>query len=79
MNDTILTAKEVAAELRCSKAQVYKLINGEVAGCPKLPAISIGRKKVVRRASLEAWKDANEHQIAGDIVRIGQELNVVGA
>jgi DNA invertase Pin-like site-specific DNA recombinase len=24
----ILTAQEVAAELRCSKAQVYKLMNG---------------------------------------------------
>ena len=29
MNE-ILTAQEVAAELRCSKAQVYELMNGEV-------------------------------------------------
>jgi hypothetical protein len=60
LQDMILTAAEVAAELRCSKAQVHKLINGEVKGCPKLRAISIGRKRVIRRSSLEAWKRENE-------------------
>ena len=60
LRDTILTAGEVAVELRCSKAQVHKLINGEVKGCPKLPAISLGRKKVVRRSSFETWKQENE-------------------
>ena len=59
MND-ILTAQEVAAELRCSKAQVYRLMNGEVKDRTALPHIALGRKKVVRRASLEAWKAANE-------------------
>ena len=59
MNE-ILTAKEIAAELRCSKAQVYKLMNGEVTGVTVLPHIALGRKKVVRRASFEAWKAANE-------------------
>jgi hypothetical protein len=53
----ILTAKEIAAELRCSKAQVYKLINGEVPGVQRLPAIPLGKKKkVVMRSSFEAWK-----------------------
>lgn len=60
LQDMILTAGEVAAELRCSKAQVHKLINGEVKGCPKLRAISIGRKRVIRRSSLEAWKQESE-------------------
>lgn len=59
MNE-ILTAKEIAAELRCSVAQVYKLMNGEVKDRTTLPHIALGRKKVVRRASFEAWKAANE-------------------
>ena len=73
--DTLLTAQEVAAELRCSKAQVYKLINGEVNGASRLPAIAIGRKKVVRRSSLESWKRTNENgAIVGTL-----EVNAVGA
>ena len=55
MNE-ILTAKEVADELRCSKAQVYKLMNREVKERTVLPHLALGRKKVVRRSSLEAWK-----------------------
>ena len=60
LKDAILTAVEVALELRCSKAQVHKLINGQVKGSPKLRAISIGRKRVIRRSSLEAWKRESE-------------------
>jgi hypothetical protein len=57
----ILTVKEVATELRCSRAQVHKLINGQVPGIPQLPSIPLGkRKKVVMRGSLEAWKRAAE-------------------
>jgi hypothetical protein len=55
-----MTAREVAIELRCSKAQVYRLLNGEVKDVPKLPYISLGRKKVVRRSTLEDWKRLNE-------------------
>ncbi len=58
----ILTVAEVATELRCSKAHVYNAINGRVAGVSRLPAISMGRRKLVRRSSLEAWKKANEGQ-----------------
>jgi hypothetical protein len=57
---SILTAKEIADELRCSKAQVYRLMNGEIPGVTPLPTLSLGRKKVVIRASFEAWKRANE-------------------
>ena len=56
----ILTAKEIADELRCSKAQVYRLMNGMVDGLTPLPTLSLGRKRVVMRSSLEAWKLANE-------------------
>ena len=60
MSDQILTTTEIAVELRCSKAQVYRLLNGAVRDVPKLPYISLGRKKVVRRSALEDWKRVNE-------------------
>jgi len=63
MSDQILTTTEIAAELRCSKAQVYRLLNGEVRDVPKLPFICLGRKKVVRRSSFEEWKQDNEKGI----------------
>lgn len=55
-----LTIKEAAAELRCSKAHVYNLINGIVAGVPALPAVRLGRRKLIRRPSLVAWTAAVE-------------------
>jgi hypothetical protein len=58
--EEILTAKEIAAELRCSTAQIYRAINGEVKGCTKLSAIHLGRKKLVRRSTFEKWKQENE-------------------
>jgi excisionase family DNA binding protein len=56
----ILTVAEVALELRCSKAHVYNVIAGKVDGVRALPAISMGRRKLVRRASLEDWMETNE-------------------
>jgi len=64
--DEILTVKEVAEELRCSKAHVCNAINGKVKGVSPLPAISMGRRKLVRRNSLEQWKQANEKGLSGD-------------
>ena len=76
----ILTAKEVAAELRCSKAQVYKLINGEVPGIHPLPAIPLGKKKkVVMRSSLEAWKHTVELARIGGTIASDSEVNAVDA
>ena len=60
MTDQILTVKDIAAELRCSIAQAYNLLNGKVKGLPTLPHIALGRKKVVRRSSFDKWKAANE-------------------
>ena len=57
--DPILTAIEVAADLRCSKSQVYRLMNGEVEGLTVLPHLALGRKKVVPRSALETWKQQN--------------------
>ena len=59
-HDEILTVVEVAKDLRCSKAFVYNAINGHVHGVSPLPAIAMGRRRLVRRSSLEAWKQANE-------------------
>jgi predicted DNA-binding transcriptional regulator AlpA len=70
----ILTAKEVAEELRRSRTQVYRLLNGEVKDVPKLPHISLGRKKVIRRSSFEDWKQTNE----SIILAATQEMNTDG-
>jgi hypothetical protein len=56
----ILTIPEVAQVLRCSKAHICKIINGEVAGTRQLPSITLGRRKVVRRSTLLQWLSDNE-------------------
>ena len=63
--DEILTVAEVAVELRCSKAHVYNAIAGKVDGVCPLPAISMGRRKLVRRGALEQWKRMNECEGGG--------------
>jgi len=63
--DEILTVAEVAVELRCSKAHVYNAIAGKVDGVYPLPAISMGRRKLVRRGALEQWKRMNECEGGG--------------
>jgi len=73
----ILTVPEVAAALRVSRAHVYKLINGQVAGVSPLPAIIIGRRRLVRRSSLEQWKLANEQEHAGDIMTAAHSVDAV--
>ena len=60
LTDPILTATQVAEHLRCSKAHVYKAIHGKVVGISPLPAIVMGRRKLVRRSALEQWKLQNE-------------------
>ena len=70
----LLTAPEIAETLRCSKAQVYRLISGRVKGVSKLPAISLGRKKIVRRSSLDAWLETNERAM----LHAQLETNAVG-
>jgi hypothetical protein len=50
----------VAHVLRCSKAHVCKIVNGQVVGTAQLPAINLGRRKLVRRATLLSWLEQNE-------------------
>jgi len=73
--DPILTAKEVANDLRCSKSQVYRLMSGDVDGLSPLPHLPLGRKKVVPRSALEQWKRQN---ISG-IIPHDSEKNTVDA
>jgi len=59
-HDPNLIVPEIAADLRCSNQHVYNLIKGKVEGASPLPAIRMGRRKVVRRSTLERWKQVNE-------------------
>ncbi len=53
MSDTLLTAAEVAEQLRVSTMTVYRLIRrGE------LPAVRVGRNYRVREGDLEAFLEA---------------------
>jgi hypothetical protein len=60
----LLTLAEVAKLLHCSKAHVSKAVAGQVPDCPPIPAVSLGRRKLVRRASLLSWIEHNEHAAA---------------
>ena len=62
----LLTLAEVAELLHCSKAHVCKAVAGRVRGCPPIPAVSLGRRKLVRRATLLSWIERNEQAAAND-------------
>ena len=55
----ILTVKEVATILRCSKTHVLNALEGKVRGLPKLTHLSLGRRKVVRRDWVDQWMEDN--------------------
>lgn len=78
MAQDILTAVEVAAELRISKAHVYHLFAGTVAGVLPLPHIRMGRRTLVRRAALENWKLMSESNPLGDGTISPSAVNAVG-
>jgi len=59
-----LSIEEIASNLRCSKAHVYNAINGKLSGVTPLPAICMGRRRLVLRSSLEMWKRLNEQGVA---------------
>jgi excisionase family DNA binding protein len=56
----VLTLEEAALVLRCSKAHVQNIVRGRVPNVFPLPSIRIGRRVVIRRASLERWMAAVE-------------------
>lgn len=69
MTQTVLTITEVAEALCCSKAHVSNLINGRVKGTPRLPHMSLGRRKLVRRSSFEDWCAQLEQPDKGAILQ----------
>lgn len=73
--DEVLTLREVAANLRCSKAHVANVINGRVKGVNPLPAIAMGRRKLIRRSTLERWKRANESSPENGMLTESSELD----
>ena len=56
----VLTVRDVALELRCSVDHIYRVINGKVKNVSRLPAIPVGRRKLIQRDTLEDWKKTNE-------------------
>ena len=48
---------------RISKAHVHNLIRGKVPGALPLPTITLGRRRLIRRSSLNEWLRANEHTL----------------
>lgn len=73
----ILTLTEVALRLRCSKAHVCHAINGKVKGVTPLPAIALGRRKLIRRESLERWLAQNDPGCA--IIESSHRIDAVNA
>ena len=70
MPDEILTVAEVAAELHCSKAHVYRLVRKEIPGVLPLPAIHLGRRLLVRRSTFEKWKKDAERVILKPVAEV---------
>ena len=61
----LLTLAEVALILRCSKTHLCNVLNGKVASLPALPHVALGRRKLVRKAALEAWLERVEDSPEG--------------
>ncbi len=64
----LLTLADVAGLLHCSKAHICNIVSGRVRGCPPIPSVSLGRRKLVRREALLSWIVNNEHAAANDNV-----------
>jgi hypothetical protein len=75
----IYTVAEVAVRLRCSKAHVFNAINGKVRGVTPLPAISMGRRKLVRRVSLETWLSQNDPSASDAMMVPSRAIDAVNA
>jgi len=45
----------------------YNILKNRVPGISPLPHIALGRKKLVRRAALEAWKRVNENNASATL------------
>jgi hypothetical protein len=61
----VLTIADGARELRCSKAHLAKVLNGQVPGVPYLPHLRLGRRKLIRRSMLYQWMAEVERAQSG--------------
>jgi hypothetical protein len=59
----LLTLADAAVLLHCSKTHVCKAVSGRVQGCPPIPAVSLGRRKLIRREALRLWIESNERPL----------------
>jgi hypothetical protein len=75
----LLTIAEVAIELRCSKAHVCNAISGRLRNVSPLPAISMGRRKLIRRDALYKWLRTNEGGPGDAILHSSTGIGAVGA
>ncbi len=75
----VLTIEEVARALRCSKAHVYNLVAGRVRGVRPLPVIALGRRRLVRRTTLEDWKRTNEKVFTSGMLHPSPNIDAVDA
>ena len=56
----LLTIREIATILQCSKTHVARLLDGRVRGADPISHIRLGRRKVVRRLTFDRWLQASE-------------------
>ena len=56
----VLTLREVAAILRCSKTHVSNVVNGKVHGVPTLTHVRMGRQIMIRSSWLHDWMETNK-------------------
>jgi len=61
----VLTIADAAKELRCSKAHLAKVLNGQVPCVPYLPHLRLGRRKLIRRGMLYQWMAEVERAQSG--------------
>jgi hypothetical protein len=59
----ILTIKEVAEILRCSKAHVQNVLVGRVCGVPRLTHLRLGRRKVVSQGMARPMDGSPENAL----------------
>jgi len=69
----LLTLSEVAELLHCSKAHVGNVVAGRVSRCLPIPVVSLGRRKLVRRASLLSWIEENEQAASTAMIPVSPE------
>jgi excisionase family DNA binding protein len=58
----VLTMREVASILRCSKTHVSNAVNGKVPGLPRLTHVALGRRILIRKEWLQEWMEANKRK-----------------